>query len=77
VDVNCDNRRTSERCTFVNRARTTGWYRSTADDQTLAIKFANRSSSVAEHTYGLVQMLAQDLLPGARDRGCIVDTFSV
>jgi hypothetical protein len=27
--------------------------------------------------YGLVQTLVHDLLPGARDRGCIVNAFSV
>ena len=43
----------------------------------LAIKLGNRFSSAAAYVYGLVQMMDHDLLPGARNRGCIVNAFSV
>lgn len=43
-------------------------------DRTLAI---NSKSVFLGCKYGIAQMLAQDLLPGARDRGCIVNTSSV
>jgi hypothetical protein len=54
------------------RARMNDWDRLDAGDQS-----RNQPSPDAAYIYGLVQLLDQDLLLEIRDRGCIVDAFSV
>lgn len=73
LDILCNNagisvESTHERPLPVHETSEEDW------DRTLAI---NSKSVFLGSKYGIQQMLAQTPLPGARDRGCIVNTSSV
>lgn len=73
LDILCNNagisvESTHERPLPVHETSEEDW------DRTLAI---NSKSVFLGCKYGITQMLAQEPLPGARDRGCIVNTSSV
>lgn len=73
LDILCNNagisvESTHERPLPVHETSEEDW------DRTLAI---NSKSVFLGCKYGIARMLAQNLLPGARDRGCIVNTSSV
>lgn len=73
LDILCNNagisvESTHERPLPVHETSEEDW------DRTLSI---NSKSVFLGCKYGITQMLAQEPLPGARDRGCIVNTASV